>query len=60
MAELRRAHATCHHPQVIASHLPYDEIRGLKELFESMDADGSGTLSAEEIAEVRCWPWGRF
>lgn len=38
---------------MIATHLPYDEIRGLRELFESIDTDGSGTLTAAELQQAR-------
>lgn len=36
--------------QVIALNLPAAEIEGLKAMFASMDADGSGTITAEEMA----------
>ncbi len=35
--------------QIIAAHLPYDQIRGLKELFEAIDADGSGTITTKAM-----------
>jgi Ca2+-binding EF-hand superfamily protein len=38
--------------QFIAEHLPFDEVRGLKELFDAIDADDSGTISIEELREV--------
>jgi hypothetical protein len=41
-----------HAAAVIAAHLPYDQIRGLKELFESIDADGSGTITLAEMRTV--------
>ncbi|WIA30466.1 hypothetical protein OEZ86_000550 [Tetradesmus obliquus] len=33
----------------ISQHLAPDEIRGLRELFASMDADGSGTITLDEL-----------
>ncbi|GBF87804.1 calcium-dependent kinase-like protein [Raphidocelis subcapitata] len=47
MGKFKRAAA-----MVIATHLPYDEIRGLRELFESIDTDGSGTLTAAELQQA--------
>ncbi|KIY92961.1 hypothetical protein MNEG_15002 [Monoraphidium neglectum] len=38
-----------HAAMVIASHLPSDQIRGLNELFDSMDTDGSGTITLDEL-----------
>ena len=36
-------------PQVIAEGLKEEEIAGLREMFESMDTDGSGTITMEEL-----------
>lgn len=38
--------------QFISQHLAPDEIRGLRELFASMDADGSGTITLDELRTV--------
>jgi calcium-dependent protein kinase len=38
-------------PQVVATHLPPEEIEGIRSMFEDMDADGSGTISFEELRE---------
>ena len=35
--------------KVIASAMPSDEIAGLREIFKSIDADNSGTITAEEL-----------
>ena len=35
--------------QVIAEGLKEEEIAGLREMFESMDTDGSGTITMEEL-----------
>ena len=35
--------------QVIAGCLSEEEIRGLKEMFKSMDADNSGTITVDEL-----------
>lgn len=35
--------------QVIASNLSEEEIMGLKEMFKSMDADNSGSITFEEL-----------
>jgi len=35
--------------QVIAGCLSEEEIRGLKEMFKSMDTDNSGTITLEEL-----------
>lgn len=35
--------------QVIAESLSEEEIVGLKEMFESMDTDNSGTITLEEL-----------
>ncbi|KAH9610519.1 hypothetical protein KSS87_000991 [Heliosperma pusillum] len=37
--------------RVIAESLPEDEIQGLKQMFENMDTDGSGTITYEELKE---------
>ena len=36
--------------KVIASAMPVDEIAGLAEIFKSIDADGSGTITADELS----------
>ena len=36
--------------KVIASAMPADEIAGLAEIFKSIDADSSGTITAEELS----------
>lgn len=36
-------------PKVIAGCLSEEEIRGLKEMFKSMDADNSGTITVDEL-----------
>ncbi|KXZ41221.1 hypothetical protein GPECTOR_640g749 [Gonium pectorale] len=38
--------------EVIATHLPENEISGLKALFMEMDADGSGSITVDELREV--------
>jgi calcium-dependent protein kinase len=38
--------------KVIASSMPADEISGLKNLFESIDTDKSGTITAQELKEA--------
>ncbi|KAL4447969.1 hypothetical protein ABPG75_005188 [Micractinium tetrahymenae] len=35
--------------KVIAATMPADEIAGLREIFKSIDADSSGTITAEEL-----------
>ena len=35
--------------KVIASAMPADEIAGLREIFKSIDADSSGTITADEL-----------
>lgn len=35
--------------KVIAAAMPAEEIAGLREIFKSIDADGSGTITAEEL-----------
>lgn len=37
---------------IIASHLPAEEIKGLKNLFEAIDDDNSGTITAQELNEA--------
>eukprot|EP00270_Netrium_digitus_P007111 TRINITY_DN2064_c1_g1_i2.p1 TRINITY_DN2064_c1_g1~~TRINITY_DN2064_c1_g1_i2.p1 ORF type:complete len:534 (-),score=134.10 TRINITY_DN2064_c1_g1_i2:90-1691(-) len=37
--------------RVIASYLSEEEILGLKEMFKSMDVDGSGSITFEELKE---------
>jgi calcium-dependent protein kinase len=37
--------------QVIARGLPSNELRGLREMFEALDEDGSGTISVDELRE---------
>lgn len=38
--------------QSIASHLPSDEILGLKELFASMDVDKDGVITIDNLREA--------
>lgn len=38
--------------KVIASSMPMDEIKGLRNLFESIDTDKSGTITAQELKEA--------
>lgn len=35
----------------MAQHMSEDEVTGLRELFKSMDTDGNGTISVEELRE---------
>lgn len=35
--------------KIIVRHLPMEEIEGLKHLFETLDADHNGTITAEEL-----------
>lgn len=35
----------------MAQHMSEDEVQGLKELFKSMDTDGSGTISIDELRQ---------
>ncbi|XP_052202314.1 calcium-dependent protein kinase 29-like [Diospyros lotus] len=35
--------------KVIAENLPKEEIQGLRQVFENMDTDGSGTITYEEL-----------
>lgn len=37
--------------QVVAAHLPPEEIEGIRQMFMDLDADGSGTISFEELRE---------
>jgi calcium-dependent protein kinase len=37
--------------QFISQHLAPDEIRGLRELFASMDTDNSGTITLDELRQ---------
>jgi calcium-dependent protein kinase len=37
--------------QVVATHLPPEEIEGIRQMFMDMDTDGSGTISFEELRE---------
>ncbi|GAX79943.1 hypothetical protein CEUSTIGMA_g7383.t1 [Chlamydomonas eustigma] len=37
---------------VVGQHLSVDEITGLKELFKSIDEDGSGTITLEEMRKA--------
>ncbi len=43
--------------QIIATHLPENEISGLKQLFMEMDADGSGSITVDELREVGWLDW---
>ena len=36
---------------MVAGCLSEDEIMGLKEMFKSMDTDGSGTITIQELKE---------
>jgi calcium-dependent protein kinase len=36
---------------VVATHLPPEEIEGIRQMFMDLDADGSGTISFEELRE---------
>jgi len=38
--------------KIIASNMPADEIAGLKVIFESIDEDKSGTITAAELQEA--------
>jgi calcium-dependent protein kinase len=38
--------------KVIAASMPADEISGLKNIFESIDTDKSGTITAQELKEA--------
>jgi calcium-dependent protein kinase len=37
--------------QVVATHLPPEEIEGIRQMFMDMDRDGSGTISYTELKE---------
>lgn len=37
--------------RVVATHLPPEEIEGIRQMFMDLDADGSGTISFEELRE---------
>jgi hypothetical protein len=37
---------------MIAQRLPGDEVAGLKELFASMDLDGDGSITVQELSTV--------
>lgn len=37
--------------QVVATHLPPEEIEGIRQMFMDMDRDGSGTISFLELKE---------
>jgi hypothetical protein len=37
--------------QVVATHLPPEEIEGIRQMFMDMDRDGSGTISYAELKE---------
>jgi hypothetical protein len=41
----------CPAAQVVATHLPPEEIEGIRQMFMDLDADGSGTISFEELRE---------
>lgn len=38
--------------KVIAAAMPADEIAGLAEIFKAIDADGSGTITSEELSSA--------
>ncbi len=38
--------------KIIVGFLPENEIRGLREMFHSIDADGSGTITVTELREA--------
>jgi hypothetical protein len=38
-------------PQVVATHLPPEEIEGIRQMFMDMDRDGSGTISYMELKD---------
>lgn len=44
-------------PQVIARHLPADQVLGLKLLFESMDRCSTGAITADSLREVGFQVW---
>ena len=37
--------------QVMARSLPFNEIVGIKEMFEEIDEDGSGCITVDELRE---------
>lgn len=37
--------------QVVATHLPPEEVEGVRQMFIDMDKDNSGTISFEELRE---------
>ncbi len=37
--------------QVIADHLPAEEVEALKQEFEKLDKDGDGTITLEELRQ---------
>jgi hypothetical protein len=37
--------------QLIATHLPPEEIEGIRQMFVDMDTDGSGTICFEEFSK---------
>lgn len=39
------------HSQFVAQHMSEDEVRGLRALFESIDTDGSGTITLDELRQ---------
>lgn len=42
-------HAASFHLKVIAENLSPEEIKGLKQMFNNMDTDRSGTITVEEL-----------
>jgi len=43
---------------VIAEGLKEEEIAGLREMFQMMDTDGSGTITVQELQEGAAEDWG--
>ena len=37
--------------KVIAMNLPANELRGMKEMFQAIDEDSSGTITVDELRE---------
>jgi calcium-dependent protein kinase len=37
--------------QVMATHLPPEEVEGIRQMFMDLDTDGSGTINFEELRE---------